>query len=359
MPENHQTAHFDPATAPKPNVPAAIKAKLIASIGGTPAEVAKIASTPPASTPNASIQAKLAENLATPNPAPAPKEPPVEETPAPQINVDPKSLKEITRLSKQNRELTTKVKEYETSVADATVLKEARALWDKDPKAAIAKLAATDPSGVIEKLLAEYHLADTDDAKAEVKEDLALRVKELEAKIDADQKARDADKATKDAESKKTEADKAIATVAEILTGLTENDKPKYPLCTKEVNQKEAILAAGQYAYALAKEKGLDPDTIEPGEVLNSLLADAFDIVESEYRELGQRFSLEESNIPSTNIETTPKEPETVNSKPTNRPAVSKLSKPPAKLVTKKPNMSVEESMKYYRDKVLSSMGKR
>lgn len=204
--------------------------------------------------------------------APAPAAPvaaPVPATPAPGIKVEGADLKDLTRISAENRALQQKVRELEPAAKDAALLKEVRDLYASGKKvAAIGKLAGADPTAEMEGLLADY-LKDPNDAA--VQDKLAAKVDEVAKRIDDREKA---------GAQQATAAEHAKAANGVVDSQLTARLE-KLPH-TAKAERGEAIGKVISAVTRLREEKGLSVEASTP-EVMTALLADAIDEVEIEY----------------------------------------------------------------------------
>jgi len=261
------------------NVRAAIRAKSEAAAGQTPGI-----------TPNVDPAATGSTESPAESSTPA-----VDET-----KPEHKALREVARLSKQNRDLANKVKEFETSTADFQALKEARDLYKTDPITALGKLAGADPTAEMDRLVKLYFGATDPEAKAEAGDDLAAKVDQISKKIEADEAQRRAEADTKtkaDAEIAAKAVDAQIEKqVGSILDSLVvpETSASRFPLSSKPENRSEATRYAAAIASKLQVGRGIPDDTTDEA-IISGLFAEAFEIVEAEYIELGKRFSIDKT----------------------------------------------------------------
>lgn len=267
----------------------------------TPAPVAVSTATvtsPPLMTVDAAVSAAITKAEAHAEGKLAPGETaPVVETPKPAatIAIEPESLRQITKLSRQNRELETKVKALETSTADAAVAVEAMKLFQEaktltgEAQAtkkleALAKLTGADPTEEMTSLLEAYMASPSAGGESA----LAKRVDELTAQIEADKRTRAEEaKAAATASAKATEAkEKAV-----MLDFAAKQANPaKHELCAKDENKSEASQAALDGVVHLAVTRKLDLAALSQPELV-ALFAEAYDGVEAQYEALGKRYS--------------------------------------------------------------------
>jgi hypothetical protein len=224
---------------------------------------------PPAPSYAAAAEKTRAAAKAGDAPAAAPPPAPAPAAPAPGIKIEGADLKDLTRLSAENRALTAKVRELEPAARDAALLKEVRDLYASGKKvAAIGKLAGADPTAEMEGLLADY-LRDPNDPTTQDK--LAAKVDEVAKRIDEGAKAAEA--RTQAAEHAKD----ASGVVDSQLTARID----KLPH-TAKADRQEAIGKVISAVTRLREEKNLSVEASTP-EVMQGILADAIDEVEIEY----------------------------------------------------------------------------
>ena len=260
-----------------------------------PVQTATVTS-PPLSVETA-VASAVAKAEARANGTPVPGETTVTETPKPAatIAIEPESLRQITRLSREKRELETKVKTLETSATDAAVAVEAMKLFQEAKSLtgeaqankkleALAKLTGADPTEEMTSLLEAYMAAPSAGGESA----LAKRVDELTAQIAADKKARDDEaKTTKEAREKEQ-------TAQETKVALDFSSKQikadKHELCAKEENKAEAAQAALDGVVHLAVTRKLDLGKLSQAET-EALFAEAYEGVEAQYAALGKRYT--------------------------------------------------------------------
>jgi hypothetical protein len=203
----------------------------------------------------------------TPATAPPPAAPAA--APAPGIKTEGADLKDLTRISAENRALQAKVRELEPAAKDAALLKEVRDLYSSGKKiAAIGKLAGADPTAEMEGLLADY-LKDPNDPT--VQDKLAAKVDEVAKRIDDGEKAR---------QTSAEAAEHARAASGVVDSQLTARlDKLPH---TAKAERQEAIGKVISAVTRLREEKQLSIEASTP-EVMQGILADAIDEVEIEY----------------------------------------------------------------------------
>jgi hypothetical protein len=189
--------------------------------------------------------------------------------PAPGIKTEGADLKDLTRISAENRALQAKVRELEPAAKDAALLKEVRDLYSSGKKiAAIGKLAGADPTAEMEGLLADY-LKDPNDPA--VQDKLAAKVDEVAKRIDDGEKAR---------QTSAEAAEHARAASGVVDSQLTARlDKLPH---TAKAERQEAIGKVISAVTRLREEKQLSIEASTP-EVMQGILADAIDEVEIEY----------------------------------------------------------------------------
>lgn len=209
------------------------------------------------------VRAGFKVDPAQPVVAPAPAA-----APPPAIRADA-DLKDLTRLSSENRALQQKVRELEPAAKDAALLKEVRDLYSGGKKiAAIGKLAGADPTGEMEALLADY-LKDPNDPAV---------IDKLGAKID--ERANAIDAATKAAEAQASAAEHAKAATGVVGSQIAARlDKLPH---TAKADRADAISKVISAVTRLRESKGLSVEASTP-EVMQSILAEAIDEVEIEY----------------------------------------------------------------------------
>jgi hypothetical protein len=227
------------------------------------------------------LAAANARAKGAPPPAPAAETKPATETPAtPAEDIE---LKTFTKLTREKRDLETKLKAQEVAIADAQVALEAKKLMGEGKKLeALALLTGKDPTEEMTDLLAAY-IAEPGE---KTDDDLAKKVDEIAATLANDKKARDDEKkADEDAEAKAV-ATQAQSMVDRVLTGAAE----KFELCARAENREEAIAAAIDGAVHLAGTRKLDLKTLTEAET-NALIEEAFQGVETLYEGFGKRYS--------------------------------------------------------------------
>lgn len=186
---------------------------------------------------------------------PAPKiEAPVTPPKSATINMDPATLKQLTKLQRQNRELALKAKAADEQAQSKDTLDaiEARKLLSQGKRIeALALLAGSDPDAELLSLI-EDHVK----AAPEEKDALTKQVEEMAKKLEASDKER-ADAAV----LAKTKEDAATKSAA-VTFATKALDASKYELCGKPENQVEAAEAALDGVVFLANERKIDLDTM-------------------------------------------------------------------------------------------------
>lgn len=216
-------------------------------------------------------------------PAPAavetPAAEPAAEPVAAQVNIDPAALRQITTLSKNNRELTKKLADLETKLAASTMSDEVKAKLELADRFIAAKGRPRELLALAEKTLEEVAadvMASVDELPADPRVDAAL------AKLDALEKEREAEKnARTEAEKKASEEAQAkgFAAAVEYVKGVVASTKlddgaPRWERLAKdEKSASEAVRAA-----ILVRERDFKGKTVtdeQATEVLHRCLDEA------------------------------------------------------------------------------------
>lgn len=198
----------------------------------------------------------------------------------PSIDMDPETLRQVTKLSAEKRALEARLKELEPASAAAATLAEVRKLYAAGKKIeAVALLAdSKDATAEMEGLLADFI------GRAEPKEitaaDIAKRLDD-EKKASNDAKAKADAEAAEKAKGAEQEAAKTAATayVASIIGELA----AQYEHAGKAERRAEAAPAVLAAVTALREAKGLTDDDLATPEATRALIEEAIDEVEVEY----------------------------------------------------------------------------
>lgn len=280
------------------------------------------------------VAAAKAKAVAAITGTPAPKPTPVVAEPA-KIDMDAATLKQLTKAEKANREYRAKIAAFESDAKELADLKEAKKLYAEGKTLdAFGKWSGKNPLDELERL----QLAYLDAPIGEEKDELASKVEEIAAKLDADEVAKKtaADEATKQAE---IEAGQAVQNFAfSVLDSATDGS---FELCSRPDNRVEAATAALELVKDMAFNRKLDNVTQEQAA---TLYKEAFALIEAEYEELGKKRYLKEQRDRPRSMNTDPRSSNRTLSpgpreQPQNRPSpnISRApisTKPPEKALT-------------------------
>jgi hypothetical protein len=230
---------------------------------------------PPAAKPAApavdmspeALVARAAEKL-------APKPEPVAATP--KINMDPATLKQLTKLSRERREFEQKVKALDTD--DTKLGLEAVKLFRAGKRVeAAALLSGKTPEETMLDLVTEGVAAAP--GEVPVTEQIAALAKRLD-----DEKAERQKEADAKAASAKAEAEKASIEHAATFID------PKFVRCARKENRIEAAEAATAAVVAMAADRELDL-SVSTVEDIKALYAEAYAAIEEQYKAIAARYS--------------------------------------------------------------------
>lgn len=186
---------------------------------------------------------------------PAPKtETPAASPKTATINMDPATLKQLTKLQRQNRELSLKAKAADEQAQSKDTLNaiEARRLLGEGKRIeALALLAGTDPDAELLSLI-----EDQVKGAPEEKDALTKQVEEMAKRLEA----ADKEKADAAVVTKAREAEAAKSAAVSFATKAL--DATKYELCGNPANQVEAVEAALDGVVFLANERKMDLDKL-------------------------------------------------------------------------------------------------
>ena len=242
-----------------------------------PEAVPPVVVVPPAAKPAApvvdmspeALVARAAEKL-TPKP----------ETPVvpPKINMDPATLKQLTKLSKERREFEQRVKALDTD--DTKLGLKAVELFRAGKRVeAAALLAGKTPEETMLDLVTEGVAAAP--GEVPVTEQIAALAKRMDDEAAERKKETDA----------KAEAAKVAGEKASIEHAATFID-PKFVRCARKENRIEAAEAASAAVVAMAVDREIDL-SVSTVDDIKALYAEAYAAIEEQYKGIAARYSEE------------------------------------------------------------------
>jgi len=241
----------------------------------------------------AAVDAAREKAVARFRPAPAPvATTPAEPAAPPKVDMDPATLKQLTKTAAALRRAEQKVAELQAAATDIGPVAEAKKLYAAGKRLeAIALLSGNDASAEMEALMGAYldssPPAEVDPEKA--------RLDALE-KAEADRKKREEDSAKAAEESRIKQRDAAIQGFAWSVLDAEKlaDGTPKFELCSLPKNRGEAAVAALKLVSEVYAPKEYPDGNVTPDQA-RALFAKAFVDVEAAYElqyteTLGPRF---------------------------------------------------------------------
>ena len=193
------------------------------------------------------------------------------------VNADPNSLKEMTRLARQKRELAEQLKNQQAKLSEAEMLIDAQKLYKEGKYAeAIAKLSGkSDSVDALDDLITNHFNKVLEEPSEE--DEFKKKLTDLEVKV------------TKSEEDKQKQAleEQAKQFTQFIDSAVFQPNADKFELCMKAENRNEAITVANKMVSELIKDNP-ELNTDDPDKAAQ-LYATVFEEIEADYEEIGKR----------------------------------------------------------------------